>query len=86
MKQRMERVKSQYTINSDLWERWQEWLAKDSLWPPFVGVKHGDLHPGHILIDENQCVTGVIDWSEGGGLVMYLQTFCLINFSLGKKD
>ncbi|WP_035392365.1 macrolide 2'-phosphotransferase [Bacillus sp. UNC125MFCrub1.1] len=66
MKQRMERVKSQYTINSGLWERWQEWLAKDSLWPPFVGVKHGDLHPGHILIDENQCVTGVIDWSEVG--------------------
>ncbi len=66
MKQRMERVKSQYTINSGLWERWQEWLAKDSLWPPFVGVKHGDLHPGHILIDENQCVTGVIDWSELG--------------------
>lgn len=84
MKQRMERVKSQYTINSGLWERWQEWLAKDSLWPPFVGVKHGDLHPGHILIDENQCVTGVIDWSEVG-LVMYLQTFCRINFSLGKK-
>ncbi|MGK9489818.1 Mph(B) family macrolide 2'-phosphotransferase [Bacillus sp. NMCC46] len=66
MKQRMERVKSQYTINSGLWERWQAWLAKDSLWPPFVGVKHGDLHPGHILIDENQCVTGVIDWSEVG--------------------
>ncbi|KEP31311.1 macrolide 2'-phosphotransferase [Bacillus safensis] len=66
MKQRMERVKSQYTINSGLWERWLEWLAKDSLWPPFVGVKHGDLHPGHILIDENQCVTGVIDWTEVG--------------------
>lgn len=66
MKQRMERVKSQYTINSGLWERWQAWLAKDSLWPPFVGVRHGDLHPGHILIDKNQCVTGVIDWSEVG--------------------
>ena len=51
----------------------------------FVGVKHGDLHPGHILIDENQCVTGVIDWSEVG-IGDVSADFCRINFSLGKKD
>ncbi|QQK78222.1 phosphotransferase [Salicibibacter cibarius] len=66
MKQRMERVKEQYDINKNLWERWQTWLAEDSLWPSFVGVKHGDLHPGHILIDQNNYVTGLIDWSEVG--------------------
>ncbi|BBP88601.1 hypothetical protein BsIDN1_22190 [Bacillus safensis] len=32
----------------------------------FRGSEAWDLHPGHILIDENQCVTGVIDWSEVG--------------------
>ncbi|MGN8646597.1 macrolide 2'-phosphotransferase [Gracilibacillus sp. HCP3S3_G5_1] len=66
MKQRMERVKDQYDINQHLWDRWQAWLAEDSLWPTHVGVKHGDLHPGHILIDRNNSVTGVIDWTEVG--------------------
>lgn len=66
MKQRMERVKKQYDINENLWERWHTWLAEDSLWPSFVGIKHGDLHPGHILIDHNNYVTGIIDWTEVG--------------------
>ncbi|PYZ94765.1 macrolide 2'-phosphotransferase [Salipaludibacillus keqinensis] len=66
MKQRMDRVKGQYDVNQDLWERWQAWLADDSLWPTQVGVKHGDLHPGHTLIDKNNHVTGFIDWTEVG--------------------
>lgn len=66
MKQRMERVKKQYEVNPNLWDRWQAWLAEDSYWPSHVGVKHGDLHPGHILIDQNHHVTGFIDWTEVG--------------------
>ncbi|MDT8860831.1 macrolide 2'-phosphotransferase [Alkalihalobacillus sp. MEB130] len=66
MKQRMERVKEQYEVNSHLWDRWQAWLAEDSLWPTHVGVKHGDLHPGHTLIDQSNHVTGIIDWTEVG--------------------
>ncbi|WP_096200311.1 macrolide 2'-phosphotransferase [Bacillus sp. FJAT-45350] len=66
MKQRMERVKEKYDVNQNLWDRWQTWLAEDSLWPSHVGVKHGDLHPGHILIDKNNHVTGLIDWTEVG--------------------
>lgn len=66
MKQRMERVKEQYAINKNLWERWQAWLAEDSFWPSFVGVNHGDLHPGHILINQDNYVTGLIDWTEVG--------------------
>ncbi|GAF64636.1 aminoglycoside phosphotransferase [Bacillus sp. TS-2] len=66
MKKRMERVRKQYEINPNLWERWQTWLATDSLWPSHVGVKHGDLHPGHILINHNHQVTGLIDWTEVG--------------------
>ncbi|ERN53747.1 macrolide 2'-phosphotransferase [Alkalihalophilus marmarensis] len=66
MKQRMERVKQTYKVNSDLWDRWQAWLSEDSLWPKHTGVRHGDMHPGHILIDTNQRVTGFIDWTEVG--------------------
>ncbi len=66
MKQRMNRVKEQYHINQNLWDRWQAWLAEDSFWPSHVGVKHGDIHPGHILIDNKNKVTGLIDWTEVG--------------------
>lgn len=66
MKQRMDCVKETYKVNPNLWERWQAWLAEDSLWPSHVGVRHGDLHPGHILIDKNNYVTGLIDWTEVG--------------------
>ncbi|MBC6974929.1 macrolide 2'-phosphotransferase MphL [Bacillus sp. Xin] len=66
MKQRMDRVKAQYHVNQNLWDRWQAWLAEDSFWPSHVGVKHGDLHPGHILIDKKNNVTGLIDWTEVG--------------------
>lgn len=66
MKQRMGRVKERYDINKNLWERWQAWLAEDSFWPFFIGVKHGDLHPGHILINQDNYVTGLIDWTEVG--------------------
>ncbi|MBU8907521.1 macrolide 2'-phosphotransferase [Desertibacillus haloalkaliphilus] len=66
MKQRMERVKIRYNVNPTLWDRWQAWLAEESLWPSHVGVKHGDLHPGHILINQNHQVTGLIDWTEVG--------------------
>jgi len=66
MKERMERVKEKYHVNPSLWDRWQAWLAEDSLWPSHIGVKHGDIHPGHILIDKNNHVTGIIDWTEVG--------------------
>ncbi len=66
MKQRMEWVREQYHVNENLWDRWQAWIAADTLWPSHVGVKHGDLHPGHTIIDKNNHVTGLIDWTEVG--------------------
>lgn len=66
MKQRMENVYAGYEINPNLWERWQSWVNNESYWPSHVGIKHGDLHPGHIIIDDKNNVTGIIDWSEIG--------------------
>ncbi|MGN7312458.1 macrolide 2'-phosphotransferase [Alkalicoccobacillus gibsonii] len=66
MKKRMDRVNSQYEINPARWERWQAWLADDSIWPSHVGVKHGDLHPGHLIVNNQHHVTGIIDWTEVG--------------------
>ncbi|QKS72508.1 phosphotransferase [Paenalkalicoccus suaedae] len=64
MKARIEKVKEHFVIDDELWNRWQRWIQDDALWPTFVGLTHGDLHPGHILINENAEVTGMIDWTE----------------------
>ncbi|CDQ41159.1 MULTISPECIES: macrolide 2'-phosphotransferase [Virgibacillus] len=65
MKKRMDKVKQEFKIGEPLWGRWQRWLANDSFWPKHTAVIHGDLHPGHILINKQAEVTGLIDWTEG---------------------
>lgn len=64
MQVRMDKVKAEYGVSNELWDRWQKWLANDSLWPKQTAVIHGDLHAGHILVDEKARVTGFIDWTE----------------------
>jgi len=34
------------------------------MWPKKTGLIHGDVHAGHILIDQAGNVTGLIDWTE----------------------
>ncbi|MFE7062830.1 macrolide 2'-phosphotransferase [Sutcliffiella sp. NPDC057660] len=64
MAKRMEKVKAEFDVHEELWARWQAWVTEDSLWPKMTGLVHGDLHAGHILIDEDARVTGFIDWTE----------------------
>ena len=47
-----------------VWARWQRWLDDDAGWPAHVALVHGDLHPGHMLLDEAGRLTGVLDWTE----------------------
>ncbi|MFC4102483.1 macrolide 2'-phosphotransferase [Paenibacillus xanthanilyticus] len=61
----MNEVKRSFGVSRALWERWQRWLADDSYWPKHTGLVHGDLHPGHILVDPQGNVTGLLDWTEG---------------------
>lgn len=64
MAKRMEKVKEEFHVDPDLWQRWQNWLDDDFLWPKQTALVHGDLHVGHILIDKENKVTGFIDWTE----------------------
>ncbi|WP_423189318.1 macrolide 2'-phosphotransferase [Alkalibacterium sp. f15] len=64
MKTRMHKIKESYDIHPLLWERWQSWVNNDSLWPKQSGLTHGDLFPGHTLVDLDYRVTGIIDWTE----------------------
>lgn len=64
MKERMLKVKAEFGVGESLWNRWQKWIEDESLWPQQTGLTHGDLHPGHILINDKSKVTGFIDWTE----------------------
>ncbi|WP_033542254.1 macrolide 2'-phosphotransferase [Planococcus sp. CAU13] len=64
MRERMDRVKAELGVSEKLWTRWQKWVEDDSFWPEYTAFIHGDLHPGHILIDGKERVTGFIDWTE----------------------
>lgn len=60
----LERVKEEIGIGAELEHRWRTWLGDDSLWPSFSVPVHGDLYAGHILVDESERVSGIIDWTE----------------------
>lgn len=64
MKERMDIVNNRYKVNKSLWERWQKWLEDEEMWPKETGFIHGDLFPGHTLVDEQFTITGIIDWTE----------------------
>lgn len=64
MKHRMDAVKKEFSVNQALWKRWQSWLHNDEIWMQETVLTHGDLHAGHILIDAQAQVTGLIDWTE----------------------
>ncbi len=64
MKERMEKVKARFGVADDLWNRWQNWLNNEELWPNETGLMHGDVHAGHLMIDNDTRVIGLIDWTE----------------------
>ena len=45
-------------------EAWLNWVNHPDIWPVKSGLKHGDLHPGHVLVNDRHEVTGLIDWTE----------------------
>jgi aminoglycoside phosphotransferase (APT) family kinase protein len=47
---------------AELVARWHAWLGSD--WPTGRALSHGDLHPGHMLLDDDGRLTGILDWTE----------------------
>lgn len=64
MGEAMERTRGVLAPSDAVWDRWQRWLANDSLWSTHVGLVHGDLHPGHMLLGSQGELCGVLDWTE----------------------
>lgn len=45
-------------------DRAVSWLERDELWSERTVLIHGDLHPGHTLVDESGALVGVLDWTD----------------------
>ncbi|MFX4273761.1 macrolide 2'-phosphotransferase [Propionibacteriaceae bacterium Y1685] len=60
------RVTEAFTVAPALQERWETWLTDDRYWPPLAAFGHGELYPGHVLIDDQDSITGALDWTTGG--------------------
>lgn len=58
----LDRVAAEFEITSELRERWEAWLAEDSYWPQHTVLTHGELYPGHTLVQDQE-ITGIIDWT-----------------------
>ncbi|WP_333766836.1 macrolide 2'-phosphotransferase [Streptomyces sp. IBSBF 2435] len=51
-------------MHSTWWERGRRWLDNDGLWSERTVLVHGDLHPGHTLVDDAGHLVGVLDWTD----------------------
>lgn len=56
------RVSREFEIAPALRERWSAWLAEDTYWPPHSVLTHGEIYPGHTLVEGDR-VTAIIDWT-----------------------
>lgn len=55
-------VTQNFTVAEELIARWTAWLDDDSYWPTWSVLTHGEVYPGHVLVN-NDRITGILDWT-----------------------
>lgn len=55
-------VTQNFAVAEGFTTRWRAWLDDDNYWPDWSVLTHGEVYPGHILIDDDR-ITGVLDWT-----------------------
>lgn len=60
----LDRVRETFEISAAKQDDWHAWLSDDSYWPPETVVVHGDLYAGHVMVEPDGRVVGMIDWTE----------------------
>ncbi|MGO1226229.1 MULTISPECIES: macrolide 2'-phosphotransferase [unclassified Brachybacterium] len=58
----LEQVAAEFEISATLRERWTAWIAEDSFWPQHSVLTHGEIYPGHTLVEDDQ-ITAILDWT-----------------------
>lgn len=56
-------VCARFEVAASLQRQWAGWLSDDDAWPPFSVFTHGELYPAHVLVDDDDDITAVIDWT-----------------------
>lgn len=59
----IDRVAGQFRVAGDLLASWRRWLDDDGLWPDHSVLCHGEIYPGHTLVDDDGRIIGVLDWT-----------------------
>lgn len=67
---RLARARTELRLPWSRTRHWQAWLDDDTLWPDRLVLIHGDVHPGHTLVDCSPAGTprlsGLLDWANAG--------------------
>lgn len=58
----IDRVAGEFTVNAELLRRWRAWVEEDTYWPEHTVLTHGEIYPGHTLVEDGR-ITGIIDWT-----------------------
>ena len=45
---------------------WRAWVQDDAQWTFPPTMTHGDVHPGHTMVDATGALVGLIDWTDSG--------------------
>ncbi|MBQ1097933.1 macrolide 2'-phosphotransferase [Streptomyces sp. b94] len=67
---RLARARTELELPAHRVARWREWLDDDRLWPDRLVLVHGDVHPGHTLVEPRPsgppALSGLLDWANAG--------------------
>jgi|GEM_PF-387599 len=64
MRRQLEETREALAPSAKTWATWQAIVDDATLWSGPSVLSHGDLHPGHWLIDEHAHLLGLLDWTE----------------------
>ncbi|WP_312181206.1 macrolide 2'-phosphotransferase [Arthrobacter sp.] len=56
-------VEAEFRIAPDLLDGWRRWLDDDHFWPARTVLTHGELYPAHLLLDDEDRIVSVLDWT-----------------------
>lgn len=56
-------VVDSFQVAPELRDQLEAWLADDGLWPERTVFSHGEPYAAHTLVDGDDAITGVIDWT-----------------------
>lgn len=58
----IDRVAGEFAVRAELLRRWRAWVEEDTYWPEHTVLTHGEIYPGHALVEDGR-ITGIIDWT-----------------------